>query len=166
MFNKISALLFIFLFSVFVTAQQAKDKSNQQIVDVKFCDLLKNQDEYKDKTVRLKATYRYGFEWSELYCSNCVGKGQVWVDFADSFEESSKKKYRKKLNENGEGGRTVNVTFVGKFLAQGHYGHMGGYSYNFVVEKVENAEIIYKYSPVFNSLPEEAKLKTYCQKNN
>lgn len=163
---KFSILFFVLLFSISVFGQQAKRKTSEQIADVNFCYLLKNPDAYKDKTVRVKATYRYGFEWSELYCSNCIGKGQVWVDFTESFSENSKKKYRKKLNENGDGGRTVNVTFVGKFLAQGRYGHMNGYPFNFIVEKVENAEIIYKYSPVFNSLPDEVKPKTYCQNND
>lgn len=166
MFNKFPALLFIFIFSLCVFAQQSKSNSNEQIVEVNFCDLLKNPDAYKDKTVRVKATYRYGFEWSELYCSDCQSQGNVWVDFDDAFQENSKKKYRNKLKENGDGGRTVNVVFTGKFLVGGHYGHMSGYSYGFTVERVESAEVIYKLSPISNALPAEIKAKTYCQKKH
>lgn len=164
MFNKFLTLPFIFIFSVCVFAQKVENRTSKQIVDVNFCDLLKNPKDYSAKLIRVKATYRYGFEWSDLYCSNCLDKGIVWIDFTDSFEIDSKKRFRKKIKYS-EDGRTVNVVFVGKFFSNGGYGHLGGYKLKFVAQRIEAAQIIYKSSPVSSYLPDEVKAKTYCRTN-
>lgn len=166
MFNKILTFLFIFIFSACVFPQQPENKSNAQIINVIFCDLMKNPTVYSDKLTSIKATYRYGFEWSELYCSDCLDRGRIWLDVTDSFSEDSKKKYRKKLKSNGFAGKTVNVTFVGKVYSGGRYGHMGAYEYKFIAQRVEFAEVILKDSPVYPVLPDEIKAKTYCQKKD
>jgi hypothetical protein len=161
---KLLLLLIFAAFPVFSFGQKVGTTHVDKIFDVSLCDLLTNPQEFADKLVRVKATYRYGFEWSDLYCSDCESPGDVWVDFTEGFEGESKKKYRKKLNENGEVGRTVNVIFVGKFYSGGHYGHMSGYPYKFIAQRVENAKIIYKDSPSPEFLPNEVKTQTYCQK--
>ncbi len=30
--------------------------------------------------VNVRATYRYGFEWQELYCLDCKDKGKAWLE--------------------------------------------------------------------------------------
>lgn len=39
---------------------------------VTFCDLLRNAEKYNGKEVTVRATWRYGFEWSQFYCLDCL----------------------------------------------------------------------------------------------
>jgi hypothetical protein len=94
---------------------------------VGYCELIRNPDRYNGKRVRISAVYRYGYEWSELYCLECATESKTWVEFTDSFSSSAKESIRKKLDDNGFKGRTLLVTMVGKFDAGGGYGHMGAY---------------------------------------
>jgi hypothetical protein len=154
----------VFIIVLFLTASalnvsaQKNGQLNTKIVDANLCDLLDNPTKFQNSMIRVKATYRFGFEWSELYCSDCNGKGIVWVNFEEEYE-NSKKKYRKKLKWT-ERGKTVNVVFVGKF-EKGRFGHMGGYPYQISVERVEKADVIYNDSPV--NLPATIKAKTFCR---
>src|SRR5215813_13785653 len=45
----------------------------------KFCDLLRNPEKYRDQRVKVRATFRYGFEWQQLYCLDCLDKGRAWL---------------------------------------------------------------------------------------
>jgi len=163
--NNIGAVIFICRTSFFIlvlmfsVSAQKENRSKEQIQTVAFCDLLKNPQSFEQKRVRIKATYRYGFEWSELYCLNCRDMGLVWLDFDDTFDSLTKRKVKKKIKWS-EKGRTVNIVAVGKFYAKGKYGHMGGYPYKFVAEYFESAEIILKDSPVV--LPAEVRQKATC----
>ena len=163
MFSKLSIVIFIFVFSACVFAQQAENKSNEQVIDVNFCDLLKNPDEYKDKIIRVNATYRFSSEEAELFCSDCDNKG-VWVEFTNKYSEESKKKYRKRLKGNDLIGKTINVVFVGNLLSGEGYGHFGVYPFKFMVQRLDYAEVIQKNGS--HILSNEAKAKTYCQKKN
>ncbi len=156
MFNKFLTLLFIFIFSSCLFGQQVENKSNEQITEVNFCDLLKNPNDYTDKIIRVKAIYQSFFEISKMYCSNCLQQRGTWVEFDDDFEDNTKKVYWKKLNNNS----VVNVTFVGKFYTGKTFGHQNGYDSQFVVQYMESAEVISKKSI---NLSEAAKAKTYCQ---
>ena len=164
MFNKIVALLFVIIFSMSIFAQKAVSKSNEQITDVNFCDLLKNPSEYKDKNVRVKATYRFSFEQAELFCSDCGNKKRVWVDFTDNFIENSEKKFRKKLKAKDYVGKTVNVIFVGSFLSGKGYGHFGAYPFMFLAQRIDYAEVIQTNGS--HILSNQVRAKTYCQKND
>ncbi len=91
---------------------------------VSYCDLIRNAERYNGKLVRVSAIYRYGFEWSELYCLECVNEAKTWVDFDESFASSTKSGVRKKIGDHGLKGRTVRVTMIGRFELGG-YGHLG-----------------------------------------
>ena len=105
---------------------------------VRFCDLVQNPDEYNGKEVAVRATYRYGFEWQELYCLNCVQKGKAWLELPDDEGIS------KALRHVPKGAGIVNATFQGVFLSGGHFGHMGGYAYKFVARKVSDVVVLQK----------------------
>ena len=45
----------------------------QQPERVSFCDLIKDPGKFDGRAVTLKASYRYGFEWQELFCVSCKG---------------------------------------------------------------------------------------------
>lgn len=154
--TKISFILFFLLVFCFNSFSQ-KQLSKVEVVNVNFCDLLKNPDEYQDKLVRITAIYRYGFEWQHLYCPNCEVKTKTWVEYGEDFDEKSHKKLKKFPNDNA----TIKVTLVGKLLFNGNFGD-GGYKNQFLIAKIENAKLISKSSAVFEYLPEKDKAKISC----
>jgi len=161
MFDKFLVLL-VFL-SSFTFCQKTENKSYEKIINVNFCDLLRNPAEYKDKIVRIKATYRVGFEWTELYCSDCLNNGRTWVGFDNLTIEKTEKNLAKELEQRKTyEGRTANVIFIGKHKTGKNFGHLGEYQNLFEVESVEGGKVIYNDSPVPQYLPEEVKAKTYC----
>jgi hypothetical protein len=96
----------------------AKSPSSPFIKDVPtvaYCELMQHPELYDQKTIRTKAIYRYGYEWSQLYCPNCLTLGDTWVDFEESIKLCTKSTVSKKIGDNGFRGRTVEVLIVGKF---------------------------------------------------
>ncbi len=53
---------------------------NREYATVTYCDLMRKPEQYSGKVVRVSAIYRYGFEWSELYC----------LEFGQSIVESNR----------------------------------------------------------------------------
>src|SRR5713226_1071230 len=101
-----------------------------EVKTVPFCDLIRNPKLYDQKIVRVTAIYRYGYEWSQLYCLDCNDVGATWVELDDSFATNTDPKLAKKIRENGFRGRTVRIVAVGQFYGTGGgYGHMGSYRY-------------------------------------
>lgn len=86
------------------------------------------------KEVRIRAIYRVGFEWAELYSLKCVGAPRIWVDFSDEWRSRSRAVLQKEISK-GEG--TYGVIFVGKLGGSG--GHMGAYPLTLQVTAVESA---------------------------
>ena len=157
-----ASLLITALTSSFVQGQnsssQQKSSTAMEIPTITFCEMIQRPEAYDNKTVRVKAIYRFGFEWSELYSIDCWSReNRTWVDFDESFESNSDSKLTKKVEGNGDKGRTVAVVFVGKFHGSGGgYGHLSIYKYKFQVNRVEKADIILNDSPVPTALPEKA----------
>ncbi|HEX4538197.1 MAG TPA: hypothetical protein VH140_14695 [Candidatus Acidoferrum sp.] len=61
------------------------------------------------KEVAVRATYKYGYEWSYLYCLSCMDKGRVWLEFPFELDASA----TKALKRGPKGAGTVNVTVQG-----------------------------------------------------
>src|SRR5262249_52876486 len=111
---------------------------SSDIPTMSYCDLVRNSREFDGKIIRVRGAYRVGFEWAELYCSNCSERAEkTWIEFSE--EECPKSKKIK-------GDRIVNVTFVGKFQTGQLYGHENGYKHQLVVTCVEAAETVIKTS--------------------
>jgi hypothetical protein len=66
--------------SVLDNQQSVIQATNKEPLDVSFCELIKSPEKFEQKLVRVKAVYRYGFEWSEFYSLNCPSKKRVWVE--------------------------------------------------------------------------------------
>lgn len=163
----ISSIIFTLLVLPSVQQQIALTKPKHSAVTevptIAYCDLIRNPELYDQKTVRVRAIYRYGSEWSELYCLECLNAGQTWVDFDNSFKSRTPSSVVRKLGDNGFKGRTVSIVAVGKFYgSSGGYGHMNGYRFKFEVNSVENAEIILSDSPVPSALPKKALRRMHC----
>ena len=109
---------------------------------VHFCDLVRNPEEYNGKTVTVRATYRQGFEWRELYCLECLDKGKAWLELPDDYNLDTAS--AKALKRVPKAGGIVNLTVQGVFVSGGHFGHENGYHYKFVVVKVADVKVLLK----------------------
>jgi len=105
---------------------------------VTFCDLVRNPDKYNGKEVIVRATYRYGFEWSELYCLDCLDQGKTWLDRTVDLEDTS----ARSLKKMPKGAGIVNLTVQGVFVSGGAFGHENGYHYKIVAHKISDVAVI------------------------
>lgn len=134
-----------------------------EVITINYCDLIRNPELYDQKLVRVQAVYRYGYEWSELYCPDCLTEGRTWVDFDEPSETCTKPEVARNISDNGFKGRTVNVVIVGKFYGSGGgYGHLNAYKFKFLVSCVERAEIILNDSPLPNAIPKKLLNRATC----
>jgi hypothetical protein len=124
---------------------------------VEYCRIVQKPESVKGVEVSVSATYRYGFEWSEMYCLGCLDSGRTWVDFDESVETTTKSALLKRLHQNEDLGRTANVVFSGVLEGPGRYGHEGAYRFKFIVKSVRDVKIILKDGRVPDQLPEEVK---------
>jgi hypothetical protein len=130
------------------------------IPTVDYCDLIRQAKDYDQKQIRIKAVYRVGYEWSEIYCPDCFNqKERTWVEFDDDLESCTNSKIVKLL---GDDGKTLSVTVVGVFHSSSiRYGHMGSYRFKFAVKCVESAKLLLKDGRSPNLVPSNL-LKGVC----
>jgi hypothetical protein len=118
---------------------------------VTFCDLLRNPDKYNGQEVSVRATYRYGFEWQELFCLDCKDKGKAWLEVPFELDNAAVRPLRRAP----KGAGVVNLTLQGVFVTGNHhFGHMGMYPYKFVVHRVTDIAVV---SKGMKTLAEEEK---------
>ena len=134
--------LFLILFLV-IPLSSAISTSGQKtaandIPTVTYDELIQNEGKYVDRTVRVRAIWTYGFEWTYL-CTDRCAKGssdKAWVEIAKDEEQCTTlhnqlKRLGKKFDNQAE------VIVVGKLLASGGYGHMGAYLHAFEISCIE-----------------------------
>lgn len=121
-------------------------KITDPFVKVPYCELIQDPSAYNGKKVQIAATYRSGYEWSELYDSDCYDfERRTWVEFGDLNAES--RMVLEDLRTQRSEGRTLSVTFAGIFESStGNYGHQNGYKYLLKVTNVEQADILFEGS--------------------
>jgi hypothetical protein len=134
---------------------------NREYPTVSYCELMRSPEQYRGKVIRVSGIYRYGFEWSQLFCPDCVSEAKTWVDLDESFASSTKANLRKKIGPHGAKGRTVSVTMIGRFDAGGGYGHMGAYRFRLMVKRLEDAKVIVDDSSA--ALPKKVLSRIHCQ---
>ena len=147
---KIWFFVFAFMFIVNVNAQE---KSENIVQTISFCDLFRNPKSYDQKTVRVIAIYRYGYEWSDIFCLECGDEKLMRLELGDSFSELTKRKIRKKVKWSKRG-KTVKVVAVGKFDATNQYRK------KFIADYFESAEVILNDSST--TFPDRIKAKVNC----
>jgi hypothetical protein len=144
---------------IFTPQINGQEKGKDKINTVEFCELIKKPKDYDQKTIRVAAIYRYGSEYSEIYCLSCHNNPSVWLEYGKSFTSLTKSKIRRRLKAS-ERGKTINVVAVGRIESSGGYGHLSKYKYQFVVDYLESAEVIFNDSPII--LPLEIQKKANC----
>jgi hypothetical protein len=127
---------------------------------ISFCDLLRNPAKYDGKEVIVRATWRYGFEWSQFDCIDCSTKGMTWLEISPELDEKSSR-VLKHIPKAG----IVNITVEGVFQSNGHFGHLNGYANQFIARRVSNVAIV---SKGMKSLEDEqsAEKKWACRGKN
>ena len=133
-------------------AHASRPAASTRYVSRSLCGVLSSAP-LPDQEVVVRGTYRYGFEWQDLYCVACLDKGRVWVEFAVPFPATAALP---------KGGGTVNATLRGRLRSGGKYGHLNGYDYELNVTEVLEAVVISKSASVFQHLPADAQSKV-CQ---
>ncbi len=153
-------VVFLALSCLSVAGQEQKPP--QEIPTVAYCDLVREPALYDNKVVRVTANYFVAFEGSIMRDFACDGK-DTWVEFDAAIEKSTPRKIWKKFDRwtdaspvrNKTGGidhpsRQVNVTWVGLFQGVKRtqlfgkrtvplgFGHMNGFSFQFIAQKVES----------------------------
>jgi hypothetical protein len=134
----------------------------KQVPTVNFCDLIRNSNTYDKKEVRIKALFRVGYEWEEIYCLDCYDADhRTWIKFDEDVESCTKREIIKLIGAR-EG--TFSIVAVGEFQSSGsRYGHMGAYRYQFVVKCIEKATKLFKDGRSPNLLPKSA-FRDICSK--
>jgi len=110
---------------------------------VTFCDLMQNPEKYNDKEVTVRATYRFGYEWSYLYCLGCLDQGRAGLELPPNYDGLDKASQRA-LKRLPKSAGIANITVRGVFEGPGTFGHQGGYRYKFAVKEVGNTVLLIK----------------------
>ena len=140
--ESIICLFFIVGFLVAALVVDAQSEPSKRLPTVTYSELLKNKESYLGKTVRLKATWTYGFEWTYLCASICGKLEKAWVEVA--YDVTQSKCSIPELGKEFDNGAEVVVQ--GKLeeaTGQKRFGHMGAYNLQFVIICVEKFKKIY-----------------------
>lgn len=125
---------------------------------VSYCDLISHPQEYDGKQVAVRASYRYGFEFQEMFCLKCRGQGKTWLEFGFEAAPNVRRALRKAPNDHG----TVNAVFYGTFRGRrGPYGD-GGYAYKLDLEFLKDVKVVYREGMAPDLLPSNVQ-KQLCQ---
>jgi hypothetical protein len=107
--------------------------------DITYCQLARDPSAFSGKRMRIRAIYLYFFEGSRLKSPTCCSdhdpQMQIWVDFDEELEGSSKRL----LHKFPEGMGEVLVVFVGKIETGKVYGPFGE-RVRLVVDRIEKFE--------------------------
>jgi hypothetical protein len=114
---------------------------------VSYCDLMASPEVYFNKEVRLRAVFRYGFEWQQVYSTRCLDAPNTWVEFASDQGCPHTIEHRGPVRGGGSGsevsGETLGVVFRGRLTGWGSgYGHLGAFASEFQVTCMEETTLL------------------------
>jgi hypothetical protein len=162
----LTMILMALTFLAFNLATVGRSKSDFQrsaIPTVRFCDLLRSPNKYKNRIVRIRAVYNSWFEGSELMndCPNSYGA--VWAYFPDEVYTQSKQQIVEKLEDVffryiiDKSGKIssqfsswqTELVLTGRiaFSKKKNYGIHGGSAYLFTIATVEEIGVIRVHDP-------------------
>jgi hypothetical protein len=121
---------------------------------ISVCSLLDSADTHVGREVTVYGTYRYGFEWQDLYCVRCAGTrdGFVWIEFEEEAEWPTGQHFSRDQG-------SFNVVFRGQFDTGTTYGHENGYRSQLRVSRIIDARFVGSSGAVPAALPQEMRDK-------
>jgi hypothetical protein len=130
----------LFILSLLLSScwqMRAANKAVDVPQDVSYCQLAKDPSAFSGKRIRIRGIYSYMFEVSRLKSPTCCSMrdAQIWVDFDEELEGSSKRLFHKFP----EGMGIVLAVFVGKVETGNVYGPFGE-RIRLVVDQIEKLE--------------------------
>lgn len=136
--------IFCFVFPVFANDNSIID----DVPTVQFCEMVKNPQNYFDKTVRLTAVFTQADEAQYLSDENCPLShyDQIGIDYSNEDESQIKQNntYINKIGSVEFGGRAI-VTVIGS-LKNASRRDFAWYRYRFDIANFENvSQVIEKY---------------------
>lgn len=106
---------------------------------VAYCDLIQHPEKFKNQMVRVEANYETDFEKSVITSPSCpTPLPMTWVTFDVHWESRTTRRVRKTVSTL-KWRVPLDVVFIGRFKADGRYGHMDMYPLSIEVYKVEAA---------------------------
>ena len=75
----------------------------------------------------------------------------------NAHDRPSIRRLRKMMAKHSGLGQTVEGTFTGIFHDGGHYGHLGEYKYEVVIEEVINLHVVYRVGVRADALPDQVR---------
>jgi hypothetical protein len=136
------------LFTIVAGAVSADE--HVQYVNTSYCDLVQNPERYSGQRVSFTATYRYGYEWQEIYCLTCRDTGKTWLE----FPQDPPKEMKKAVKGTPKGQGTLNANFKGVFQTKpGSFGD-GSYKYQLALEHIADVHVLSRSGGVAGVLPE------------
>jgi hypothetical protein len=136
---------------------------------VEICELLRHPQKYTEVKLRIKAIYRYGFEWSELYTLKCPDVADKTVLFEASREKiCAAPGPLDQMDSAGMGGRTFGIIAVGRLVKLERRGSNNCCAdYKFVADCLESAESLDKTGQIPGALaPEDRERILRFEENN
>ncbi len=131
--------------------------SSAEIKDVSLCAVMQAPEKYDGQELTMTVGYRVGFEWQELVCSPCNIRNKVWVEFDPDLKGAKKLKPTDRFDSLYR--VRIRGVFVGK---QGHYGHLNGYPYQFLIQEILSAKRVWQITPRQDRIP-DATAAAACQ---
>ncbi len=140
-------VLLVAVFLFFENLTIAEQPAAQKKLITNYCELAAHPEKYRGKDLYLRALYRAGFEWSELYSIHCMDAPDTWAQIAANAGTQSPKAVMKQF---GESKRMTDWFIAGVVVrgrlteTQGSFGHLSAFSRLFVIDRFESAEILDK----------------------
>lgn len=115
---------------------------------ISFGELISRPKDFDGKRITVRATYRYGFEWQELYCVPSRTTVKVWLAIPPELPKPVQKVLKRLPKHQG----TVNATFTGLFHGERSAFGDGGYQFQLDLEKLDQVQIVSKSGAVPEAL--------------
>lgn len=110
-------------------ALPGQSADERALPSLSYCELIKSPELYAGKLIRLRASWRFGFETSALYDKDCPPHSQSWFEFADEKALCPQTKAKQGLI--GRNDKEAEITVVGRLYGPGRYGHLSAYEFKF-----------------------------------
>jgi hypothetical protein len=73
------------------------EKDKPPLPTIPGCEVTAHPEKYVNERIQVRAIFRTGFEWSEIYSLRCVDSKSTWLEFSPMVQESSSRRALKQM---------------------------------------------------------------------